>query len=430
MGLILRILIYLYLYAGMQCVHQISWLRCQFIDEHVSVNSEGHTVTELRHREAKLQFGQKEDTPINPNAITFLVIGSKLEMRRYLEGVEADQLKCEIRRYSTAGIHVRWPVKGTKEYNRWFTCTLKHIKGLFTVTSFLRHPSDQPPSGRPDYHSWSPISNTEMLITTVTMVMITQSPSVKVELRSQTKLHCQFFLDHKAPNVTVEWHWQHHGTRTQLFKHNSRSGQSQGTGVRLTSLIEGDASYTLLSSEMGSEGTYVCSVSVMPLSASLDIKLYVKEHPQVSLNIGPTLSLQEGSVKKVVCAAERFYPLDVEITWYQHDPAVSGQRPPPAKVLQELSSHKSNPDKTFSSSAYFYLEALVGVSGRLFTCSVSHESLNEPIRKSFTLHVKEPINWRFYVVFIMVVLLLLYLGMKLVYWSLDIRRRKKYTEQP
>lgn len=110
----------------------------------------------------------------------------------------------------------------------------------------------------------------------VTMVMTTQSPSVKAELGSQIKLHCQFFLDHKAPNVTVEWHLQRPGTRTQLFMHNSRSGQSQGTGVRLTSLIEGDASYTLLSSEMGSEGTYVCSVSVMPLSTSLDIKLHVQ----------------------------------------------------------------------------------------------------------------------------------------------------------
>ena len=94
------------------------------------------------------------------------VVGSKLDMRRYVEGVEADQLECEIRRYSTAGIHVRWPVKGTSEYNRWFTCTLKHTKGLFTVTSFLRHPSDQPPSGQQDYRSWSTISDTEILITT------------------------------------------------------------------------------------------------------------------------------------------------------------------------------------------------------------------------------------------------------------------------
>lgn len=93
-------------------------------------------------------------------------------------------------------------------------------------------------------------------------------------------------------------------------------------------------------------------------------------------------------MQRVVCAAERFYPLDVDITWYQHDPAVAGQRPPPAKMLHELSSHKSNPDKTFSSSAYFFLEALVGESGSLFTCSVSHQSLHEPIRKSFTLHVK------------------------------------------
>ena len=96
----------------------------------------------------------------------YCVVGSKLDMRRYVEGVEADQLECEIRRYSTAGIHVRWPAKSTEEYNRWFTCTLKHTKGLFIVTSFLRHPSAQPPTGQQDYRSWSSISDTEILITT------------------------------------------------------------------------------------------------------------------------------------------------------------------------------------------------------------------------------------------------------------------------
>ncbi|KAF1393670.1 hypothetical protein PFLUV_G00018440 [Perca fluviatilis] len=399
MSLILKIYSYLYLYAAVQCVHQVSWLPCQFIDEHVFLNNEGHTETQLIHREAMLQFGQKGDTPVNPHAITFLIAGSKLDLRRYIEGVEAEQLECELRRYSTEGIHVRWPVLGAQEYNHWFSCTLRHAKGLFTVTGFLRRPSDQSPPGQQDYRKWPAIEDREILTTTVALVIKTQSPSVRAGLGSQQKLHCQFAVDHKGPNVTVEWHWQHRGERTRLFSHTSRTGQTQGSGVGLKSLAGGDASYSLPFTKMSSEGTYVCSVSVIPLFVSLDISLHIEEPPRVSLNVGPTLSLQEGGEQKVACEAESYYPLDVEIVWHVQDPAVSGQRvgAPLPKVLQNvlLSSHKHNQDKTYSLTAFFYLQASLRDSGKQFTCSVSHQSLRVPIKKSFILTVEEPISWMF-----------------------------------
>lgn len=88
-----------------------------------------------------------------------------MDLRRYVEGVEQDQIECDLHRYSLKGIHVRWPVQGAKDYNRWFTCTLKDTKGLFTVISFLRNPSDQPPSEE-DYQRWSAIADKEILTTT------------------------------------------------------------------------------------------------------------------------------------------------------------------------------------------------------------------------------------------------------------------------
>lgn len=413
MRLILKILSYLYLCAGVQCVHQVSWLPCQFTDEHVSVNNEGHIETQHILREAMLQFGQIGDPPVNPHAITFLITASKLDLRWYVEGAEAEQLECELRRYSTDGIYVRWPVKGALDYNNWFSCTLRHTKGLFTVTGFLRHPSDQPPPGQQDYRRWTPIGDGEILTTTVAMVIKTQSPSVRAGLGSEQKLHCQFAVDHKGPNVTVEWHMQHRGERTRLFSHTSRTGQSQGTGVRLKSLEGGDASYSLPFTKMSSEGTYICSVSVLPLFVSLDIGLHIEEPPRVSLNVGPTLSLQDGGEQKVACEAESYYPLDVEIVWKVQDPAVSGQRvgAPLPKVLQNvlLSSHKHNQDKTFSLTSFFYLEASLRDSGKQFTCEVSHQSLRMPIRKSFILTVEEPIIWTFYLTvgFMMVALVVI-----------------------
>ncbi|KAK9520442.1 hypothetical protein VZT92_020327 [Zoarces viviparus] len=394
MSLILKILSYLCLCAGVQCVHQVSWLPCKFTDEHVFMN-DGLTETQHIHREAMLQFGQAGDTPVNPHAITFLITGSKLDLRRFVEDAEAEQLECELRRYSTGGMYVRWPFKGGHEYNRWFICILKHAK--FTVTGFLRHPSDQPPPGQQDYRSWPAIGDRETLTTSVAMVIKTQSPSVRAGLGSQQKLHCQFAVDHKAPNVTVEWHRQHRGERTRLFSYNGRTGRSEGSGVGQRSLAGGDASYNLPFAKMASEGTYICSVSVIPLFVSLDISLHIEEPPRVSLNTGPALSLQEGGEKKVSCDVESYYPLDVEIVWHVQDAAAVGRRvgAPLPKELQNvlLSSHKHNQDNTYSLTAFFYLEASLKDSGKQYTCSVSHQSLRMPIRKSFILTVEEPSSW-------------------------------------
>lgn len=397
MGLILKILIYLHLCTAVLCIHQ--WLPCQFMDENVFQNSEGHVETTFNYREAMLQFGQQGDAPVNPNAITFLIAGSKLDLRRYVDGAEVEQLECEVRRYSTAGIHVRWPVHTGEEYNRWYTCTLKHTDGLFTVIGFLRQPSDQPPSGQQDYRSWPAIADRETLLTTVALVIKTQTPSVKAGLGSEQKLHCQFAVDHKGPNVTVEWNVQRRGERKRLFSHNSRSGQIQAGAVGLKSLAGGDASYKLPLAKMSDEGMYICSVQVNPLFVSLDVNLYIEEAPRVSLNVGPVLTLQEGEEQKVVCEAERYYPLDVAIVWYEQDPAAAGQRVG-AQLPKQLdnillSSHRYNQDKTFSVSAFFYLQASQKNSGREFICRVSHQSLRVPIRKSFVLNVEEASSWAF-----------------------------------
>ncbi|XP_041850391.1 tapasin-related protein [Melanotaenia boesemani] len=431
MGPLLKILICFYLCTGVQGINQIPWLPCQFTDEHVSMNSEGHIQTDLDHREAMLQFGQKGDAPVNPQAITFLITGSKLDLRKHLEGVEAEELECVLRRYSTEGIHVRWPAQGAQGYNRWYSATLKHSKGLFTVTGFLRQPTDQPPPGQQDYRSWPAIADREILTTTVAMAIKTQTPSVKAGLRSQQKLHCQFDVDHRGPNITVEWHWQHRGERTKLFSHTSRSGQTQGSGVGLKALAGGDASYTLPFTKMSSEGTYICSLSVIPLFTSLDINLQIEEPPRVSINVGPVLTLQDGGEQKVVCEADGYYPLDVEIVWYEQDPAVSNKRvgAPLPKALQNilLSSHKHNQDSTYTVSAFFYLQASLRASGRQFTCSVSHQSLRMPIRKSFILSVEEPSSWVFTLsVGLVFVFLLVVLAVMLQYLH---SARKKWIEK-
>lgn len=96
--------------------------------------------------------------------------------------------------------------------------------------------------------------------------------------------------------------------------------------------------------------------------------------------------------QKVVCEAERYYPLDVEVVWYKQDPAVPGQMVgsllPTMIPNTLLSSHRHNTDKTYSLSSFFYLTASLGDSGKQFTCKVSHKSLKVDIKKSFILTVE------------------------------------------
>lgn len=123
-----------------------------------------------------------------------------------------------------------------------------------------------------------------------------------------------------------------------------------------------------------------------------DYALLLSEDPKVSLNVGPVLSLQMGQDQKVVCNAENYYPLDVEIVWNIQDKGTSGQRvgaPLPEKLKNTLlSSHKHNTDKTYSISSFFYLTPSLKDEGKQFTCSVYHRSLRVPIKKSFILNVQ------------------------------------------
>lgn len=106
------------------------------------------------------------------------------------------------------------------------------------------------------------------------MMMKTQTPLLTSSLGGQKKLHCQFAVDHKGPNLSLEWHKR--GEKVTLFSYTSRTKQTEGGGVDLKGLAGGDASYNLAFSKIRNEGMYACSLSVAPLSATLDINLRIE----------------------------------------------------------------------------------------------------------------------------------------------------------
>nr|XP_021328619.1 tapasin-related protein-like isoform X2 [Danio rerio] len=370
--------------SGSQTLPDVHWPHCRFMDEKVHVNKEGHIETEYIQRKAVVQFGKDGDSALHP-AITFLVTGSEVDMRHYLEGSE-NMIQCEIRRYSTGGIVMRWPVAGAQEYDVWFTCTLRHTQGLFVITTFLRHTPATPAQGKLDFLQWMKISDGDLLTTSAAMVILTRTPSVEVGFSKEPELHCQFAVDHKLPKATVEWKLQRHGKHIKLFSYSSLTGKTEGSGVTVKAIEGGNASLKLQPVRKRSEGTYVCSVKIPPLNGSHNIPFSISEQPRVSLNVPNTLAMAAGQDKKVICDAESYYPLDVNIEWYLER---HRENPMPSFLNVRHSSHRLNQDGTYSISAFLYLEPGLENSGYQYTCSVSHKSLLNPINKSFFLVVTE-----------------------------------------
>ncbi|KAL1267314.1 hypothetical protein QQF64_032677 [Cirrhinus molitorella] len=382
---------------GSQSLYDLQWLSCQFVDEKVHINKEGHIETEYITRAAVLQFGKVGDRSSHPTITTFLVTASKVDMRRYLEGAE-DKLQCEIHRYSTGRIKTRWPTAGAQDHDVWFTSTIRHSEGLFVTKTFLRHTTVAPVAPdeeQMDFLQWETINDGDLLTMSAAMVVLTQTPSMDVGLLKEPNLDCRFAVDHKVPHATVEWKLQQHGRRTNLFSYSSRTGIKEGNGVVLKDIAAGNVSFKLSPTTKHSEGTYICSVMVPPLNGSHDIPLTIIERPRVSINVGFTLSMQLGEVRKLKCDAKRYYPLDVDIEWYREPPGGSST----PSLLKNVwhSSHELHRDGTHSVSAFFYLKPSMEESGNIYTCSVSHKSLLSPIYKSFTLRVTDPDSALWYI---------------------------------
>lgn len=363
--------------------------------------------------------------------ITFLITASKVDMRRYIKG-DVDTLQCEVRRHSTDGIYMRWPGLGAQEHDVWFSCTLRSTEGHFAITTFLRHTPNVPSGMQPGSESEQRISiaDRDTVSTTAVMIVLSNTPTVDVGLTKEQTLNCEFAVDHKSAQLTVEWRLQRKGERTKLFSYSSRTGQSEGSGVSVKAInSRGDASLKIPLIKHTSEGTYTCSVYVPPLYGSLDIPLQIMESPRVSLSVQSELSLTVGGEQKVVCEATGYYPLDVHMEWLKESLSPGGSRIPEVLKNVMFSSHRHHMDGTYSLSAFFLLKPSLKDSGYRYTCRVSHASLRVPIRKSFTLSVTEEDSVLWYILSIGLILAMigvLYLLLTKLHTVREANKRKPY----
>lgn len=118
-------------------------------------------------------------------------------MSRFIKG-GLDTLQCEVRRYRTNGT-VRWPSLEATEDDNWFTCTLRHLKGLFVVTAFLRHSPRVPNVIHPGF-KWIPVADKDIISTKGKQVTELIAPFAFV---SSQKLHppTYYYVLYKTCNI-------------------------------------------------------------------------------------------------------------------------------------------------------------------------------------------------------------------------------------
>eukprot|EP00062_Callorhinchus_milii_P015346 gi/632965491/ref/XP_007898918.1/ PREDICTED: tapasin-related protein-like [Callorhinchus milii] len=421
--------------SGSACAHngrQRKW-DCTFMEE--SSNDRTMFAPQIIRRKAFLVFGDMGAEDLQQEkAITFNVKESLLDIFRYVEG-EASKLDCEIKRYSTHGIHVPWPEQD-KELdrdllNRWFTVTIKHTEDKFTTTSFLRKvpaPDSQQAAdhGTKEDDENSTIGDTDTLLVKVVYIVRTSTPLIRAKLKQDVVLDCSYNIDHNA-DVIIEWRHEHERKKTKLFSYNGRHRQvehlEKGVVAFEEQIRNGNASIRIQNLAVKDEGTYICSVYVPPLFGMSIVLLEIMESPIVQMNTEP-LELMAGEEQKLTCEMARYYPLDVSVRWLRQ---WEGQRTLPDYLDNVVfSPHKRNADGTFNLTSFLRFRASLKDSGALYTCRVDHLSLMKTIKRSVSVKVKpQPPGLAVFLIgFCVIVLLAVLIGL-LCYLSKSWERNKK-----
>ncbi|XP_014809214.1 PREDICTED: tapasin-related protein-like, partial [Calidris pugnax] len=302
---------------------------------------------------------------------------------------DTEMLDCRISPYYTAGTQVVWPGRDIRasSSDSWFTCTITHTGGKYTMTAFLVR--DQEEKENPNPRQFLPGIGEQFHFSAP--LLVHSSPACcRSGLARDVWLPCTFSTDHPA-EVSVQWVLQQKGGhRKRLLAYSGASRRGEGLAPRAEMVLEeipkGNASLLLRNIEVRDEGTYSCLVSVASLTLEQMIQLQIEEKPTVTINVN-SLSLVEGEQHELVCTVRHYYPHDIHVQWLR-EPKDSWKVPDVVKNVLS-SSHRQSSNGTYSFSRYFLLTASLKDDGHRYTCWVDHASLPSPVRRSVAVEVRE-----------------------------------------
>ncbi|CAN2391388.1 TAP binding protein-like [Pristimantis euphronides] len=211
-----------------------------------------------------------------------------------------------------------------------------------------------------------PIDNPDQLandkhVVPMTVDLLTSSypPSQNSALSDEVTLNCEVWSD---AEVSVDWHLQKDGAGHRINLEDSRITIQQEMEEKKAA-----SALTIRRLSIYDGGTYVCAVSSGTHNVQQILQLQIRAPPQV------TASVSTKPKTTVTCLMERYYPLDVEVTWL-----LNGS--PLTHVSPFTTSHRRNHDGTYSVSSFLDVSSpQPGAPPDTYTCSVSHVSATDPI---------------------------------------------------
>ncbi|KAM4704387.1 tapasin-related protein [Rhinophrynus dorsalis] len=196
-------------------------------------------------------------------------------------------------------------------------------------------------------------------------LMVSSSPpSLRSPMSEDVILNCEVWGDQDG--VKVEWQFQKEGKSQTLFPAEGSRISMEKENMK----GNGDVSLTVRGVRIQDEGTYTCTVSSAQHRVQQILQLQIREPPKV------TVTLNESPEPTLICRMDRYYPLDVEITWLLSGTPVTHGDP-------LTSSHRRNSDGTYNLSSHLRSpRPPTGSAPHVYTCSVTHVSVSEPILES------------------------------------------------
>ncbi|XP_063818492.1 tapasin-related protein isoform X2 [Pseudophryne corroboree] len=221
--------------------------------------------------------------------------------------------------------------------------------------------------------SEEPLSDNSIVPMTVGLLISSYPPLQKASVSEEVTLNCEVWGD--TEGVNVEWHLQKDGTGHRLNpEEDSHITMKQGRN-------EGKEDLSLIIRQLRAhdEGTYICAVTSGAHQLQQILQLQIREPPQV------TVFLSTDPTPTLTCCTNRYYPLDVEVTWLLNGLPVTHASP-------VTSSHRRNKDGTYNLTSLLQVPMpLPGAPPDMYTCAVSHMSIEDPIKIQFIVLPQETV---------------------------------------
>nr|XP_020648410.1 tyrosine-protein phosphatase non-receptor type substrate 1-like isoform X1 [Pogona vitticeps] len=140
----------------------------------------------------------------------------------------------------------------------------------------------------------------------------------------------------------------------------------------------GDATLRIQRVEDTDTAIHSCFVIYMMDSETGNVDLRVEARPDITLG---STTVQLGKESGVRCAASRFYPGNISVTWFRNDVIVKGPESPTAQP---------DPHGLFNAESVLELTPQIADADDTITCRIDHRALDQPLSERSRLRVQAP----------------------------------------